>query len=98
MSNKTDYKKLWRGAQKENMMIVNAFTRLKVTTNRVIEIHNRQGAMIKDLIDGKVTAEEFIEKIKAMVVEDQAKTAAVTVKENIEDVVEGVEVKVEEAK
>ena len=58
MSSKTDYHKMWRGAQKENMMIVNAFTRLKANTNRVIEIHNRQGAMIKDLIDGKVTAEE----------------------------------------
>jgi hypothetical protein len=35
------------------------------TTNRVIEIHNKQGKLLQDLLDDKMTLDEFKTQVKA---------------------------------
>lgn len=88
------YKKMWRREGGNVVKLQNAYLRLKDLMNEFIGIHNDQGKLIMELVEDKITLDEFKAKVKGKLAESEEKAKKVKkVEEPKVEKVEEVEVK-----
>lgn len=70
------YKGMWRREGGNVVKLQNAYLRLKDLMNEFIGIHNEQGKLIMELVEDKITLDEFKTRVKDKLAksEEQAKT------------------------